>query len=583
MRKPISRLLIFVLTFFIACSMTIKPAQASIWDWLKAQFRSKEASDNMQTSLLQEGVSGEKHVTETTSNVMNVINLHILGAPEEEEATVSSMLRESVGPGLIGVVNSGIVAMYDPPASSITYMADVLQNAKIIPQAQAQGLGFAALDPILETWKQFRNVAYLFFVIIFLVIGFMIMFRAKIGQAAITVQQAIPSIIVAMLAVTFSYAIAGFLIDLMYLLMFMLVTLFQGEGRDLISGNIFTLIGAMFNSFGDTVRDALTNLMAGLLGDGFVVAALGWLSSLSAIMIIGLAILISAFKIFLELLKSYIAIILQVVFAPIILMVGAFPGKNTFLSWIKNLTGNLVMWPLILICLLVNRMLTSSGYTFNDASVGGFMPPYLLGSGQGAAFPALVGIGILIVIPEIMKEAKKKLGVEEGIMGNLAEAAFKRIKQGEVTLPVAGAIGGSALGGAKSAAHLLADKDSVLRRSGGIAGIMEMDGKEREDVMTEIRNVLGSGYKNQKTGEMVGGVRRGGQRGYKVGQKVRQNIDRMSEGRFWDAENTEDYMRRILENQESEKEAAKQAEEEKNRTKEDKIQEDVGKASIQDY
>jgi hypothetical protein len=448
MRKNISRLFIFVLTFLLAWSVTIKPAQASIWDWIKAQFQSQEASENMKTSLTQEGVSGEKHVTETTSNLMNVINLHVLGSPTDEDtSTTNGMLRESVGPGLISVVNSGIVAMYDPPASSTTYVADLLQNAKIIPQAQAQGLGFASLDPILDAWKNFRNVAYLFFVVIFLVIGFMIMFRAKIGQAAITVQQAIPSIIVALLAVTFSYAIAGLLIDLMYVVMYGLITLFGNESHDLISGNIFTLVGAMFDKFGSTVMDAMENLMQGLLGQGVVTAALSWLSSLSAIMIIGLAILISVFKIFLELLKSYISIILQVVFAPIILMVGAIPGKNTFMSWVKNLTGNLLIWPLTLICLLVNRMLTSSGYSFNDSNVGGFMPPYLLGSGQGAAFPALVGIGILLVIPEIMKEAKKKLGVEEGIMGSLAGAALKQI-QGATPIgsKAIGTVGGSAGG-----------------------------------------------------------------------------------------------------------------------------------------
>jgi hypothetical protein len=41
----------------------------------------------------------------------------------------------------------------------------------------------------------------------------MIMFRTKVGQAAITAQQAIPNVVIAMLAVTFSYAIAGLMID----------------------------------------------------------------------------------------------------------------------------------------------------------------------------------------------------------------------------------------------------------------------------------------------------------------------------------------------------------------------------------
>jgi len=450
MRRKFSHFLIFVITFLVSWSLVTKPAQASIWDWIAAQFQSKEASDNMTTSITQEGVSSEKHVTETSSNLLNVINLHVLGAPTSEDATASSMLRESVGPGLISVVNSGIVAMYEPPASSRTYMADLLQNAKIIPEAQAQGLGFSSLDPVLETWKSFRNIAYLFFVVLFLVIGFMIMFRAKIGQAAVTVQQAIPSVIVALLAVTFSYAIAGLLIDLMYVIMYMLAALFDG-GQELITGNFFTLVGVMFTDFWDNMSTAVEDLMSGLLGqESFLKEALDWLSTLSATVIVGLAILIGTFKIFFELLKSYISIILQIVLAPVILMVGAIPGQNSFMSWIRNLASNLVMWPLVMICLLINRMLTQGTYTS-----GGFIPPFLIGAGQAETMPVLVGIGILLVIPEIMKEAKKKLGVEEGIVGNLVGAAGKQLQQGlkigKTALGIgasgAAGVGGAALGG----------------------------------------------------------------------------------------------------------------------------------------
>lgn len=440
MRKLRSHLLFLLFTFLVGFSVLAKPAEASVLDWLKAQFNAKESSQNMNTSLTQEGVSSEKHVTETTSNLMGVINMHVLGPStdpnaSEEEEEEASLLRQSIGPGLINTVNSGIVAMYDPPASAQTYVADVLQHAKIIPEAQAQGLGFASLDPILETWKAFRNLAYLFFVVIFLVIGFMIMFRSKIGQAAITVQQAIPSIIVALLAVTFSYAIAGFLIDLMYVMMYMLAGLFNNVGTEIIEKNIFQIIPILLDGMGRDVQGAVKNLMDGFLNNTIFAdaKAINWLSGLSATVILGIAILISTFKIFLELLKSYVAIILQVVFAPITLMMGAIPGKNVFAGWIKNMVGNLLMWPIFLVCILVNRMLTSDVWSYREGSsieTGGFMPPFLLGSGQGEVFPVIVGIGILLVIPEIMKEAKKKLGVEEGIMGSLAGSAWDRIQKG---------------------------------------------------------------------------------------------------------------------------------------------------------
>lgn len=557
MSKSVSRLLVFILTFLMALSLSVKPAQASIWDWIKAQFQSQEASENMETSITQEGVSGEKHVTETTSNLMNVINLHVLGPPQEASGE-TSMLRKSIGPGLISVVNSGIVAMYDPPISSQTYVADLLQNAKILPQAQAQGLGFASLDPILVTWKNFRNIAYLFFVVIFLIIGFMIMFRAKIGQTAITVQQAIPSIIVALLAVTFSYAIAGFLIDLMYLVMYLIAGFFS-EGENLITGNFFTLVGSIFTGFWGSMSDAVEEFMNGLLGNEFFLSGvLEWLSTLSATVIVGLAILISTFKIFFELLKSYVSIILQVVFAPIILMVGAIPGKNTFVSWIKNLIGNLLMWPLILVCLLVNRMLTQN--TGASSSSGGFMPPFLIGNGQAALMPILVGIGILLVIPEILKEAKKKLGVEEGIVGSLAGAAWKQIKPvartAEAALPYGMSAAGSALGGAKSMAHLALSEKSPLKQAGGLRGLINQDPDSRRNTLDEMRQVWTSGFENKK-GKTVGGTKPGAERGFKTGKGVRRFVDRAVEGRLFDVENVEGLLAKQAERQEEKDRAEK--------------------------
>lgn len=580
MRKVRSHLLFLLFTFLVGFSVLRQPAQASIADWIRTQFNAKESSENMNASLTQEGVSGEKHVTETTSNLMGVINMHVLG-PSGDPNKQSVMLRENIGPGLINTVNRGIVAMYDPPASSQTYLADVLQHAKIIPEAQAQGLGFASLDPILETWKAFRNLAYLFFVIIFLVIGFMIMFRSKMGQAAITVQQAIPSIIVALLAVTFSYAIAGFLIDLMYVLMYMISGLFS-QGSDLIDKNIFGLVGLMFNGFGSDVQSAVQGFMTGLLDAAILADAIGWVGGLAATVIVGLAILFSTFKIFFELLKSYISIILQVVFAPITLMMGAIPGKNVFMSWIKNMVGNLMMWPIVLICLIINRLLTSGTVAGTKAEIGGFMPPFLLGQGQGEIFPILVGIGILLVIPEIMKEAKKKLGVEDGIMGSLAGAAMKQIKQGEIALPIAGALGSGAVGGVKSISNLIMDKNSPYQKIGGLSGFINADKDQRIDTLSSMRKILSTGYYNQEKQKEVGGFKRAGQKGYKAGSDARVTLDRVLRGDFMDAENTEKYLKQLVDNQTREKQKKDEADALEKFNKQKQIQANINKETEQD-
>ncbi len=133
---------------------------------------------------------------------------------------------------LMGKVTSVLVSPYaNPPASGIIWTYEGLSNAGFIPQTYAQGIGFYALQPLAPIWKVFRNVAYMILVLITIIIGFAIMFQKSINpQAAISIQNAIPKIVLSMILITFSFAIAGFLIDLMYLAM--------GLGGDIIIQNI---------------------------------------------------------------------------------------------------------------------------------------------------------------------------------------------------------------------------------------------------------------------------------------------------------------------------------------------------------
>jgi hypothetical protein len=359
----------------------------------------------------------------------------LAGLTEEEKA----IAHEIYGPSAIGSVSNYIATLYQPPASSTTYIADVFESAKIIPEAQAQGTGFAALNPILETWKTFRNLAYMFFVVIFLVIGFMIMFRHKIdGQTVVTAQQAIPNIVISLIFVTFSYAIAGLMIDLMYVFMYLIVGLFGGS-RQLLNQNIFQLgFRLITQGFGESLTTVNQSIQQIVSVAGLKQIA-GWTSSLTVSVIVAIAILFSVFKLFLELLKSYIMIILNVAFGPLFLMMGALPGNNTFGNWVKQIVGNLSAFPAVLMLMLISDMLAN----YNLQS-GGFMPPFMLGQGIGGAMPAIVGIGILLITPEAIQQVKKALGVEEGIFGQLASSAMSQAKTGA---PLGGRLGGLATGG----------------------------------------------------------------------------------------------------------------------------------------
>jgi len=530
----------------------VRPAQAQVSestnlvggvvDWFKKTFNVKESTESSIDAYTSTGVGLEKHTANTGSSLFNYVNMNIYGVSAIPQDSLSlnqrKELERAIGFGILGDINKGMVAVYTPPASSVTYMADIMKSANIIPAAQAQGLGFSSLDPILETWKAFRNLAYLFFVVAFIIIGFMIMFRVQMGKAAITVQQAIPNILVALLAVTFSYAIAGFMIDIMYVVMYMLASFFS-EGPDLINKNIFGLVGLMFKG-GDTLgstQNAIEQFMEDAFSIGVVGEAVAWLSSLVGTVIIGIAILFATFKVFFELVKTYIAVLLSIIFSPIMLMIGAFSGNEVFFKWLKNLAGNLILWPVVLLCILVQRMLTApirglwgSGEALDQSFGGGFLPPFLMGQGQGAIVPVILGIGVLLVIPEIMQQVKKMMGVEDGIFPQLAKDVMSRIKEGTITAPLIGAVAQGTYGGGRAAlAHRKDNPDESLLKSirAGWSGYTRTgdDGAE-----VNFGGVTGSATKGKEGGK--GGF----QLGFEKGKQVRVVLDRAADGRLGDAE-----------------------------------------------
>ncbi len=550
-------IVVFTTILFLAAPTS---AHASIWDdW----FGKNDANKNSDAQLdaENEGEKGFANLRHLAGSLYidnaSVGILHMLGPsksglaalPPEDRARM--VARYGKG-GALGSFTEGIVALYTPPASSVTYVADLLNTAHIIPQAQAQGLGFAALDPVLEVWKLFRNLAYLIFVILFLVIGFMIMFRQKIGQTAVTMQQAIPNIVVSLIFVTFSYAIAGLMIDLMYLVMYLLVGMFSASSaQDIMQYSIFDLgwsvlsgqngagvkaTTAVWDNVDDVVKAAIN--MDGI-GD-----AIGWLSGLTAAVIMAVAVLIAVFKLFFELLKTYITIVLSIAFAPLILMMGALPGHNAFKEWIVNLTGNLLAFPTTLLIIIIYRMFAAT-----QLDTGGFLPPFLIGRGVAGTISTLVGVGIILIMPELIVEMKKAVGVKGSVFEQLGNSMVKNWGQGEVALPVLGGMAGGAAGGLYGAGNYLND----ARKTKNFSKAFNWRDLGRAAKTGE------SPYSQDRDGNSIlrGGVKRWGKVGYDRGQSMRKTIDRTKEGRILDAEDPAKMFSAFLEDKKEKHQVAK--------------------------
>lgn len=197
-------------------------------------------------SLAPRSLGGVGPIEKNRAEIYKVINDKELNKTKEGRLTVTlykmsmcSMIGEACtdnptdadknyGKSVFGFIGNLIVLPYNnPPASGIAWVTDGLQQAGFVSKTfAAEGIGFAAIKPFSNLWKIFRDLSYTLLVITLIAIGFMIMFRTKINpQTVISVENALPKIVISLILITFSFAIAGFIIDLMYVLIGLIVSI----------------------------------------------------------------------------------------------------------------------------------------------------------------------------------------------------------------------------------------------------------------------------------------------------------------------------------------------------------------------
>jgi len=337
-----------------------------------------------------------------------------------------------------------MASMYTtPPASTYAFLYDAGQTLGFIPRqamAQGAGIGFAGLAPLLPIWKTFRNISYALLAIVMLIIGFMIMMRKKIdAKTVVNVQNALPKIIITLLLITFSYAIVGLLIDLMYFLIMIAIMIFKNSGmlpdyatkelNTFITGSIAQNVNIMPESeliwrivFGVIPGDytgVLTTI--GGMSVGAIAASLIGLATGSAAIgpVIGIAaglayplvtLLISLFMLFLMIrlfaffLGAYIKIILGLIFAPFQILGEALPGSNSFIDWFKAMVSNIIVFPVGAVMFLLAQVFMK----FSDQSGTLWHPPYSsLGSNSITSIAAIIALGILFSIPAIVNQVQE--------------------------------------------------------------------------------------------------------------------------------------------------------------------------------
>ena len=237
---------------------------------------------------------------------------------------------------------------------------------------------------IVKLWNRTLNLAYVAFVVIMIAAGFMIMFRHKLGgQTMVTIGNVLPGVITALILATFSFAIAGLIIDLGGVLTG-LVAFILGEGAEIQS--ISTWGGLMMSVLSGgvgltTIISGVGGLIFGAAGVGGAALAtgagltaiatgpVGWLilgsvgaiGIILALVIVGV-IAVGALKVLIALFKAYFSLLLGVILGPIQITLGAMPGNSHMIkNWFLGIFRNVMVFPVVLFIVNIPNALMNSG------------------------------------------------------------------------------------------------------------------------------------------------------------------------------------------------------------------------------
>jgi hypothetical protein len=175
----------------------------------------------------------------------------------------------------------------------------------------------------------------------------------------VSIGNTIPSVIVSLILVTFSFAIAGIIIDFGGVVISLMYSIFQGQSVSI--GDFGSLFGIMFRGMGAQYAEVVsgdfssalsgfsTNIVSGWLGVLWAIwktEIMGLLGILAAIIGAGI-VFVGAIKLLIVLYKAYFELLLNVILGPIKIMIGTLPGQESMkTNWFTGIIRNVLVFPI---------------------------------------------------------------------------------------------------------------------------------------------------------------------------------------------------------------------------------------------
>ena len=318
--------------------------------------------------------------------------------------------------GSLAYVSS--LAYDNQPVSSPAYARYVAQNIGIAQPVEASVSMSKAFSPVIIIWQNARNLAYIFMTVILLILGALVMLRARSGgKEPVNALTSLAGVAISLLLITFSYPIASLICDIginvgnglvasvlnKYINSNDILTALEtpGSGYNIISmmtdiqkigigSSAETLIASILKEF-NVPLGQITKMFDSVSGDAFLwtVGRIGAAASqlifgiLYSIMdnVVGnpLIMAIVSFVIFTTmarmvfgLLAAYFSLALKVAFSPLAFIGIAFPGGMASIGgWIKSLLADALVFPTMFAMILLSAIFFDMrGKTLDSATCG---------------------------------------------------------------------------------------------------------------------------------------------------------------------------------------------------------------------
>lgn len=303
------------------------------------------------------------------------------------------------------------------PASGVQYLAYMGKRLNLVSPAYAATPGQDFLAPMLDIWILNRNIAYVLFVVIFVAIGFMIMFRTKLNpQTVVNIQMALPKIVVSLILVTFSYAISGFIVDLVFFFNKFLYGIYASPLKAFtvdpntgastpITPETLDWLGLITKGYGNwtSILDSLAKIFSPATLVELAKADISVLFDvIVAFTIFGIAI-----KIFFTLLSKYVTLLIQAIFSPFIFLAAAMPSSQNGLGeFLKNMVSAALAFPGVFLVFILSNAILNITDPFTS------LPPLNdIGTlAQIGHLQPYIALGILMAAPSIPQLIDQALG-----------------------------------------------------------------------------------------------------------------------------------------------------------------------------